>query len=71
MATVFKWEITALFFVLCLPVLADDGEDREALRIEIEQLRESGHLSIGGIDVASGNLLADFYERRGSNTKFR
>ena len=65
MARVFKWEITALFFALCLPVLADDGEDREALRIEIEQLRESGRLSIGGIDVASGNLLADFYERRG------
>ncbi len=65
MARVFKWEIAALFFALCLPVLADDGEDREALRIEIEQLRESGRLSIGGIDVASGNLLADFYERRG------
>ena len=65
MARVFKWQIAALFFALCLPVLADDGEDREALRIEIEQLRESGRLSIGGIDVASGNLLADFYERRG------
>jgi len=65
MTRVFKWEIAALFFALCLPVLADDGEDREALRIEIEQLRESGRLSIGGIDVASGNLLADFYERRG------
>ena len=65
MTRVFKWETAALFFALCLPVLADDGEDREALRIEIEQLRESGRLSIGGIDVASGNLLADFYERRG------
>jgi len=44
MARVFKWEITALFFALCLPVLADDGEDREALRIEIEHLRESGNV---------------------------
>ncbi len=65
MARVLRLQIVALFFALCLPVLADDGEDREALRIEIEQLRESGRLSIGGIDVASGNLLADFYERRG------
>ncbi len=65
MARVLVCEITALMFALCLPVMADDAEDREALRIEIEQLRESGRLSIGGIDVASGNLLADFYERRG------
>ncbi len=65
MTRVSRWQIAALLFALCLPVLADDAEDREALRIEIEQLRESGRLSIGGIDVASGNLLADFYERRG------
>jgi murein L,D-transpeptidase YcbB/YkuD len=65
MARVLRWQIVVLFFAFCLPVLADDGEEREALRIEIEQLRESGRLSIGGIDVASGNLLADFYERRG------
>ena len=60
-----RWPIAALFFALCMTVLADDAEDREALRFAIEQLRESGRLSIGGIDVASGHLLADFYERRG------
>ncbi len=54
-----------LCFTLCFPVMADDGEDSEAVRIEIEQLRESGRLSLAGIDVASGSLLAEFYERRG------
>ncbi len=60
-----KWQIIVLFLGLCQPVFADDIEDREALRIEIEQLRESGRLSIGGIDIASGSLLAEIYERRG------
>ena len=59
------WQIVILYFGICQLVFADDLEDRETLRIEIEQLRESGRLSIGGIDIASGNLLADFYERRG------
>jgi murein L,D-transpeptidase YcbB/YkuD len=49
----------------CLTAVADTAEVSDALRIEIEQLRESGRLSIGGIDVASGHLLAEFYERRG------
>jgi murein L,D-transpeptidase YcbB/YkuD len=65
MARVLSLQLAALCLVLCLPVVADEGEVREALRIEIEQLRESGRLSIGGVDVASGNLLAEFYERRG------
>ncbi len=60
-----KWQIIVLFLGLCQPVFADDIEDREALRIEIEQLRQTGRLRIGGIDIASGNLLAEFYERRG------
>jgi murein L,D-transpeptidase YcbB/YkuD len=54
-------------FCLCLltiPALADDAADSEALRVEIEQLRETGMLSIGGIDIATGNVLAEFYERR-------
>ncbi len=58
------WQLVLLLLGLCETVLASDIEDREALRIEIEQLRESGHLSIGGIDVASGSLLAEIYERR-------
>lgn len=65
MARVLILQLAILCSVLCVPVVADEGDVREALRTEIEQLRESGRLSIGGIDVASGNLLAEFYERRG------
>jgi murein L,D-transpeptidase YcbB/YkuD len=43
---------------------ADDVANREALRIEIEYLRETGRLSIGAIDIATGHALAEFYERR-------
>ena len=65
MARVLILQLAIFCSVLCVPVVADEGDVREALRTEIEQLRESGRLSIGGIDVASGNLLAEFYERRG------
>ncbi len=65
MIRIVKWQIVIMFLGLCQPVFADDIEDREALRIEIEHLREFGRLSIGGIDIASGSLLAEIYERRG------
>ena len=35
-----------------------------AIRAEVEQLRETGRLSAGGIEVASGKLLARIYENR-------
>jgi len=44
---------------------ADEAADREAIGVEIEQLRYSGRLSVGEVDVASGDLLAEVYERRG------
>lgn len=47
-------------------ILADDLQN--AMRIEIEQLRFSGQLSLGDVDIASGELLAEFYERRNFNT---
>jgi len=37
---------------------------QEAMRAEVEQLRETGRLSTGGIEVASGKLLARIYENR-------
>ena len=43
---------------------ADAEEDRDALRIEVENLLQYGRLSIGDVDIASGELLAEFYERR-------
>ena len=47
---------------------ADEAADREAIRVEIEQLRESDRLSVGDEEIASGDLLAngrelDIYER--------
>ena len=57
----------ALFFFAIMsaaPAHADDVANSEALRIEIEKLRETGQLSIGGADIATGNAIANFYERR-------
>lgn len=50
--------------LLATPAFADDVANREAVRVEIEYLRETGRLSIGGIDIATGHALAEFYERR-------
>ena len=43
----------------------DETANREAIGAEIEQLRETGRLSVGQVDIASGELLAEVYERRG------
>ena len=43
---------------------ADAEENRDAVRIEVENLLQYGRLSIGDIDIASGELLALVYERR-------
>ena len=57
--------ISLVFVVLGgTPAFAQDVANQEAIRIEIENLRETGQLSIGGIDIATGNALAEFYERR-------
>jgi murein L,D-transpeptidase YcbB/YkuD len=55
-----------VFFVImsAAATFADDIENSEALRSEIEYLRETGRLSIGEVDIATGNALAEFYERR-------
>ena len=48
--------------------LADSGMDvdetREALRIEMEHLLQYGRLSIGDVDIAAGELMAEVYENR-------
>jgi murein L,D-transpeptidase YcbB/YkuD len=58
------WLTVAIFFVLQSIATAQQSDVRESIRVEIEQLRESGVLSIGGVDIAAGNLLAEVYERR-------
>ena len=47
-----------------VPSIADEMASREAIRVEIEQLRETQQLSVGGVSIASGRSLAEFYERR-------
>jgi len=59
-----SWLTVAILFVLQSAATAQQTDVRESIRVEIEQLRESGVLSIGGVDIAAGNLLAEVYERR-------
>ena len=54
-----------LLAFLFISAQADEAADREAIGVEIEQLRYTGRLSVGDVDVASGELLAEVYERRG------
>ena len=44
--------------------IADDEADREALRVEIEHLIETGFLSTDKVDIAATNLLVEIYEKR-------
>ena len=64
MAKHLTW-LLATFFLVQLPfAAAQQAAVSEAIRVEIEQLRETGILSIGGVDIAAGSLLAEVYERR-------
>jgi murein L,D-transpeptidase YcbB/YkuD len=57
--------VLLVFLVIWSAALrADDAANSEAIRVEIEHLRETGQLSIGEIDIAAGSALAEFYERR-------
>ncbi len=56
-----------LMFVQVLAVqlaTADDAQDRNALRIELEQLVHSGSLSNSDVNIASVTLLLKIYEPR-------
>jgi murein L,D-transpeptidase YcbB/YkuD len=44
--------------------MADDVTDRNALRIELEQLVQSGFLSSSDVSITSVNLLLEIYEKR-------
>ncbi len=59
-----RWLLAGLCIATFATAAAQETEYREALRVEIEQLRETDTLSIGGVDIASGDLLAEIYERR-------
>lgn len=47
-----------------LPAVAQDEAVSEAIALEIEQLTSSGQLKTRGVEVASGELLVDVYERK-------
>lgn len=59
-----KYVIMLVLLTLSPVISADADEDKEALRTEVENLLQTGRLSIGNVDIASGELLAEFYERR-------
>lgn len=59
-----NWLIMFILLTLSPVIFAAADEDREAVRIEVEVLLQSGRLSIGDVDIASGALLAEIYERR-------
>ncbi len=56
--------ITLILLVQSPVILADANEDREAVRTKVENLMQSGQLSVDDVDIASGKILAEFYERR-------
>jgi len=58
------WLIAITLLALSPRSHADAEENREALRVEVENLLQYGRLSIGDLDIASGELLAEVYERR-------
>ena len=64
MRAVSKHALAILLVVAGLAAFSAEPGVQEAIRTEIEQLRETGRLSADGIEVASGELLARIYENR-------
>jgi len=60
-----RWLIMFIIVAVAPLAAADDEEDREALRLELEHLRDTGFLSTGEVSIAARDLLVELYERRG------
>ena len=58
------WLLIFVQFFAVQSVLADDAKNRDALRIELEQVVQSGFLRKGKVKIASINLLLQIYEQR-------
>lgn len=58
------WPIVVILLALSPTSLANSENERDAIRVEIENLLQFGRLSIGDVDIASGELLSNFYEQR-------
>jgi murein L,D-transpeptidase YcbB/YkuD len=54
-----------LLVLFALPGFADQDDDREAIRAEIEYLTETRSLSGRDIDIAAGSVIAEVYANRG------
>lgn len=64
MLRLIRWQTAALLLFFAAATWAQENELREAILHEVEQVRYSERLSVGDVDVASGDLLAEFYEQR-------
>ena len=57
------WPFVLVLMLLVSAALADDEDTRDALRVEIENLRLDSPL-VWGAQIAAVNVLSEFYERR-------
>ena len=62
--TKFAWLLMFLQLFAMQLALATDEKDSNALRIELEQLVDSGSLRKSDVSIASGNLLSKIYAQR-------
>ena len=60
----FTWLLMFIQVFALQMAMADDEQDRNALRIELEQLVHSGFLGNSNISIASVDLLLEIYEQR-------
>jgi murein L,D-transpeptidase YcbB/YkuD len=64
-----KLKLIKFFTLICCmltvaPVIADDTAITKQIRQKIEDYRNTGHLSVSGVDIASKQVLPDLYEHR-------
>jgi murein L,D-transpeptidase YcbB/YkuD len=64
MLRLIRWQTAALLLFFAAATWSQESDLREAILHEVEQVRYSERLSVGDVDVASGDLLAEFYEQR-------
>jgi L,D-transpeptidase YcbB len=60
----FTWLLMFIQLFALQMVMADDVKDRNAVRVELEQLVQSGFLSSSDVSITSVNLLLEIYEKR-------
>ena len=60
----FTWLLLIAQIFALQMAMADDEQDRNAIRVELEQLVHSGSLSNSDVSIASVGLLLEIYEQR-------